>query len=52
MESLIEYPAMMSHASMTAEARAKTGITEKTIRVSVGIEHPDDLVEDLQQALA
>jgi len=51
-ESLIEYPAMMSHASMTPEARSKTGITEKTLRVSVGIEHPDDLVADLQQALA
>lgn len=50
-ESLIEYPETMSHASMTADARREAGITEKTIRVSVGIEHPDDLVADLRQAL-
>jgi cystathionine beta-lyase/cystathionine gamma-synthase len=36
---------------MTAEARRTAGISEKTIRVSVGIEHPDDLVADLRQAL-
>ena len=50
-ESLIEYPATMSHASMSAEARAEAGITDSTIRVSVGIENPDDLVADMQQAL-
>ncbi len=50
-ESLIEYPETMSHASMTLQARREAGITEKTIRVSVGIEHPDDLVEDMRQAL-
>ena len=50
-ESLIAYPVTMSHASMTPEARAAAGITEKTIRLSVGIESPDDLVEDLRQAL-
>lgn len=50
-ESLLEYPAGMSHASMTPEARKEAGITEKTIRVSVGIEHPDDLVADMRQAL-
>ena len=50
-ESLIEYPESMSHASMTLEARREAGITEKTIRVSVGIENPDDLIEDMQQAL-
>ena len=50
-ESLLEYPETMSHASMTAEARKAAGITEKTIRVSVGIEHPDDLVADLREAL-
>jgi O-succinylhomoserine (thiol)-lyase len=51
-ESLVEYPETMSHASMTAEARRGAGISESTIRVSVGIEHPDDLVADLRQALA
>ena len=50
-ESLLSYPETMSHASMTAEARRTAGISEKTIRVSVGIEHPDDLVADLRQAL-
>ncbi len=50
-ESLIEYPETMSHASMTLEARREAGITEKTLRVSIGIEHPDDLVADMQRAL-
>jgi O-succinylhomoserine (thiol)-lyase len=50
-ESLVEYPETMSHASMTAAARREAGISEKTIRVSVGIEHPDDLVADMRQAL-
>lgn len=50
-ESLIAYPVTMSHASMTPEARQAAGISEKTIRLSVGIESPDDLVADLSQAL-
>ena len=50
-ESLTEYPETMSHASMTPEARVEAGITEKTIRVSIGIEHPDDLVAEFKQAL-
>ncbi|MCG6158427.1 trans-sulfuration enzyme family protein [Rubinisphaera margarita] len=50
-ESLIEYPETMSHASMTAQARLAAGISEKTIRISVGIEDPQDLVADLKQAL-
>ena len=50
-ESLFEYPESMSHASMTLEARREAGISEKTIRVSVGIENPDDLVADMKQAL-
>lgn len=50
-ESLIEHPDTMSHASMTAEARKAAGITEKTLRVSVGIEHPEDLIADMQKAL-
>jgi Cystathionine beta-lyases/cystathionine gamma-synthases len=50
-ESLVEYPDTMSHASMTEAARRTAGISDKTVRVSVGIEHPDDLVEDLKQAI-
>jgi cystathionine beta-lyase/cystathionine gamma-synthase len=50
-ESLISFPVTMSHASMTAEARAAAGITDKTVRVSVGLEHVNDLLADLKQAL-
>ena len=50
-ESLIEYPELMSHASMTLEARREAGISERTIRVSVGIENSDDLIEDMKAAL-
>jgi O-succinylhomoserine (thiol)-lyase len=49
--SLIEHPDTMSHASMPAEARAAAGITEGTIRVSVGIESIDDLIEDMTRGL-
>jgi cystathionine beta-lyase/cystathionine gamma-synthase len=51
-ESLISFPVTMSHASMSEQGRAAAGITDKTVRVSVGLEHPDDLIADLQQALA
>ncbi len=51
-ESLIEHPATMSHASMGAEHRALAGITDGVIRLSVGIEDPDDLIADLAAALA
>ena len=50
-ESLIEQPATMSHASMSAEQRVEAGITEDLIRLSVGIERADDLTEDLGHAL-
>ena len=50
-ESLVSYPDTMSHASMTEENRRKAGIKETTIRVSVGIEDPVDLVADMRQAL-
>ena len=50
-ESLVSYPETMSHASMTLEARRAGGISESTIRVSCGIESPDDLVEDMKAAL-
>jgi len=50
-ESLMAFPVTMSHATMTEEARRNAGITEQTIRLSIGIEHPDDLVADLRHAL-
>jgi cystathionine beta-lyase/cystathionine gamma-synthase len=51
-ESLIEYPDSMSHASISEAARREAGITDSTLRISVGIEHPDDLIADFAQALA
>ena len=50
-ESLVDHPAIMTHASVPAEERAKLGISDTLIRLSVGIEHVDDLVADLDQAL-
>lgn len=50
-ESLIEHPSTMSHASMRPEQREKAGIHERVIRLSVGIEDTQDLVEDLESAL-
>lgn len=49
-ESLIEHPAIMTHASVPAEQRAKLGIDDSLIRLSVGIEDVDDLIADLKQA--
>jgi cystathionine gamma-lyase len=51
-ESLIEHPAIMTHASIPAETRARIGIHDSLIRLSVGIEDADDLIADLEQALA
>lgn len=51
-ESLIEHPWTMTHLSMPEDARRRAGITEDMIRISVGLEHVDDLLEDLEQALA
>jgi len=51
-ESLIEHPAIMTHASIPAEARAKLGISDTLCRLSVGIEDVDDLIADLDNALA
>ncbi len=50
-ESLIEHPWTMTHASMPEDARAAAGITSDLIRISVGLEHEEDLVADLAQAL-
>ncbi|OPZ86079.1 MAG: Cystathionine beta-lyase [bacterium ADurb.Bin429] len=51
-ESLIEHPWTMTHVSMPEAVRAAVGITDNLIRVSVGIEHLDDLIADLEQAFA
>ncbi|HVR81776.1 MAG TPA: O-succinylhomoserine (thiol)-lyase [Luteimonas sp.] len=51
-ESLIAHPATMTHAAMTPEARAAAGIGDSLLRLSVGIEHADDLVADIAAALA
>lgn len=51
-ESLAGHPASMTHASIPKEEREKTGVVDSLIRLSVGIEDADDLIEDLNQALA
>ncbi|HAE30069.1 MAG TPA: cystathionine gamma-synthase [Flavobacteriales bacterium] len=50
-ESLIGHPATMTHASIPKEEREKSGVVDSLIRLSVGVEDADDLVEDLKQAL-
>jgi O-succinylhomoserine sulfhydrylase len=50
-KSLVTHPATTTHQRLTPEARAELGISEGFIRLSVGLEHRDDLIEDLQQAL-
>lgn len=50
-ESILSYPAMMSHAAMPAEVRLERGITDGLLRFSVGLEDVDDLIADLDQAL-
>ena len=50
-ESLVAHPATMTHAAMSPEVRAKAGIGDGLLRLSVGIEHGDDLVADLAAAL-
>jgi len=51
-ESLIGHPASMTHASIPKEEREKNGVTDSLIRLSVGVEDVEDLIEDLKQALA
>ncbi len=51
-ESLIEHPAIMTHASVPPAMRQELGISDTLIRLSVGIEHVDDLIADLERALA
>ncbi|MCG6990061.1 MAG: cystathionine gamma-synthase family protein [Gemmatimonadetes bacterium] len=50
-ESLAEHPGTMTHADVPPEDRMHIGITPSMVRISVGIEHPDDLIADLEQAL-
>ncbi len=51
-ESLIEVPPIMTHASIPAEERRKSGMADGLVRLSVGVEHVDDLLEDIRRALA
>ncbi|ANL37483.1 cystathionine gamma-synthase family protein [Rhizobium phaseoli] len=50
-ESLASHPATMTHSGVPADVRERIGVLESTIRLSIGIEHPDDLVADLELAL-
>jgi len=50
-ESLVGHPASMTHAAIPKEEREKTGIVEGLIRLSIGIEDGEDLLEDIKQAL-
>jgi methionine-gamma-lyase len=51
-ETLIQHPASMTHSKMSKDAREKAGITDGLVRLSVGIENADDLINDLTQAIA
>src|SRR4029450_10965489 len=50
-ESLINHPASMTHASIPRAERIKNGLTDSLIRLSVGIEDPEDLIDDLNNAI-
>jgi len=50
-ESLAEHPASMTHADVTAEGKTRMGITPAMVRLSIGVEHPEDVIADLEQAL-
>ena len=51
-ESLIGHPATMTHASIPKEERLKVGLTDSLIRLSVGVEDVEDLIDDLKYALS
>jgi methionine-gamma-lyase len=51
-ESLASHPATTTHSGIAEDERRNIGVLDSTIRLSIGIEHPDDLIADLQQALA
>ena len=50
-ESLASLPASMTHSGVPADIRQKIGVLDSTIRLSIGIEHPSDLIADIAQAL-
>jgi methionine-gamma-lyase len=50
-ESLAEHPGTMTHADVPPEQQDRLGITPSLIRLSVGLEHPEDIIADLRQAL-
>jgi methionine-gamma-lyase len=50
-ETLAEHPASMTHSDVPRDEKVRLGITDSMIRVSVGIEHPEDVIADLKQAL-
>ena len=50
-ESLAEHPATMTHSDIPPEAQARMGMSSKMVRLSVGVEHPEDIIADLEQAL-
>ncbi len=52
LESLACHPASTTHAAMSADDRAKAGVTEQLVRLSIGVEDADDLIEDLARALS
>jgi O-succinylhomoserine sulfhydrylase len=51
-KSLLTHPTTTTHRRLSEEVRQKMGITESTVRLSVGLENADDLIEDLNRALA
>jgi cystathionine gamma-lyase len=51
-ESLVNHPAIMTHASIPQEVRESRGITDGLVRLSIGIEDVQDLIEDLEQSMA
>jgi len=51
-ESLIQHPATMTHIGLCPELKQKIGINERLVRLSVGVEHYEDLIDDIKSALA
>jgi cystathionine beta-lyase/cystathionine gamma-synthase len=52
LDTLVEHPGTMTHGNVDPATRARMGIPDNLIRVSVGVEDPQDLIDDFQQALA
>jgi cystathionine gamma-lyase len=50
-ESLLDHPAIMTHASVPPEMRAELGIDDSMVRISIGIENVEDLIADLEKGL-